>query len=177
MAIAPRESLGDLAEDFDLSKVSSGPARFEPKQIADFSAQMVHALEPADVAGMLTDLGIPTDVQADLWLAVRKNCDAPQDVAKWWDMLEADAISAGLDSDDQAFINQAADHLPAGPTTGETWGVWTGAVKAATGRKGKALFMPLRKALTGMEHGPEVGPLIVLMGRDKVLARLQAAAN
>lgn len=176
-AIAPRESLAALAEDFDLSKVSSGPARFEPKQIADFSAQIVHTLEPADVAGEMTKAGIPADQQHALWQAVRKNCDAPQDVAQWWAMLNADSIDAALSADDQAFIAQAGAHLPAGDITEDSWGAWTSALKAATGRKGKGLFMPLRKALTGMEHGPEVGPLLVLMGREKVLARLKTAVT
>jgi glutamyl-tRNA synthetase len=177
MAIAPRESLAALAEDFDLSKVSSGPARFEPKQIADFSAQMVHALEPSDVADTLTSLGIPADVQAELWLAVRKNCDTPKDAKIWWDMLNADSVKSDLESDDVAYIQSAIAHLPEGDITSETWGDWTGALKAETGRKGKALFMPLRKALTGQERGPEMGPVIVLLGRQKVLDRLQKAAD
>lgn len=176
-AIAPRDSLAALAEDFDLSKVSSGPARFEPKQIADFSAQIVHTLEPSDVTEFMTELSIPADQQENLWLAVRKNSNAPQDVVKWWAMLNAEAIDLSLDDEDRAFIAQAALHLPVGEITADTWSVWTGTLKTETGRKGKGLFMPLRKALTGMEHGPEVGPLIVLMGRERVLARLQAAAS
>jgi glutamyl-tRNA synthetase len=177
MAIAPRESLATLAEDFDLSKVSSGPARFEPKQIADFSAQMVHALEPADVADTLTGLGIPTEVQADVWLAVRKNCDAPQDAGAWWQMLNAQAVDSNLEKDDLTYIQTAIDQFPEGEITEATWGAWTSALKAETGRKGKALFMPLRKALTGMERGPEMGPIIALLGRDKVLDRLAQAAG
>lgn len=176
-AISPRENLAALAQDFDLSKVSSGPARFEPKQIADFSAQIVHTLEPSDVAGLMDELGIPTDQQESLWLAVRKNSVSPQDVTKWWAMLNAEAVEASLDAEDQAFIAQAGEHLPDGDVTADTWGAWTATLKAETGRKGKGLFMPLRKALTGMEHGPEVGPLIVLMGREKVLARLNGAAS
>lgn len=176
-AISPRENLAALAQDFDLSKVSSGPARFEPKQIADFSAQIVHTLEPSDVAGLMDELGIPTDQQESLWLAVRKNSVSPQDVTKWWAMLNAEAVEASLDAEDQAFIAQAGEHLPDGDITADTWSAWTATLKAETGRKGKGLFMPLRKALTGMEHGPEVGPLIVLMGREKVLARLKASAS
>ncbi len=177
MAIAPRDSLAALADDFDLSKVSSGPARFEPKQIADFSAQMVHALEPSNVADTLTSLGIPADVQAELWLAVRKNCDAPNDAKTWWDMLNAGTVESDLESDDIAYIQSAIAQLPDGEITSETWGDWTGALKAETGRKGKGLFMPLRKALTGQERGPEMGPIIVLLGRDKVLGRLEQAAR
>jgi glutamyl-tRNA synthetase len=176
MAIAPREDLAALAEDFDLSKVSSGPARFEPKQIADFSAQMVHALKPADVADTLEQIGVPPDLQAKFWLAVRKNCDAPQDAKAWWQMLIAPSVDSNLESDDVPYIQSAITQLPEGAITSETWGDWTGALKAETGRKGKGLFMPLRKALTGMERGPEMGPILVLLGRDKVQDRLEQAA-
>lgn len=176
-AIAPRSDLAALADDFDLSKVSSGPARFEPKQIADFSAQIVHTLEPSDVAEIMAGAGIPAEVQEPLWLAVRQNSDAPLDVLKWWGMINADGVKASLDADDQSFIAAAAAQLPSGNIDGDTWGAWTSALKAETGRKGKALFMPLRKALTGMERGPEVGPIIVLMGREKVLERLKAATS
>jgi glutamyl-tRNA synthetase len=177
MAIAPRDSLTALAEDFDLSKVSSGPARFEPKQIADFSAQMVHTLEPADVANTLGDIGVPTELQADFWLAVRKNCNAPQDAKAWWQMLNAQSVESNLENDDVAYIQTALTKLPDGAITSETWGVWTGALKVETGRKGKGLFMPLRKALTGMERGPEMGPIIVLLGRDKTVGRLEQAVG
>ncbi len=177
MAIAPRESLASLADDFDLLKVSSGPARFEPKQIADFSAQMVHALESTQVADILAEIGVPTDRQEAFWMAVRKNCDAPQDAARWWAMLTADAVEAALDDDDKAYVRTALAGLPDGAIDGDTWGTWTGALKAETGRKGKGLFMPLRVALTGMERGPEMGPIIALLGREKVQHRLQQAAN
>lgn len=176
MAIAPRENLAALAEDFDLSKVSSGPARFEPKQIADFSAQMVHALEPGQVADTLDEIGVPREVQSTFWLAVRKNCDAPQDAKAWWQMLTAQSVDSNLESDDVPYIQSAITQLPEGAITSETWGAWTGALKAETGRKGKGLFMPLRKALTGMERGPEMGPILVLLGRDKVQDRLEQAA-
>ena len=176
-AVAPRDSLAALAEDFDLSKVSSGPARFEPKQIADFSAQIVHTLEPDNVADILTDIGVPADLQAPFWLAVRKNCDAPQGAGAWWDMLNASQVDAGLDADDKPYIHSALAQLPDGEITEDTWSIWTGALKAETGRKGKALFMPLRKALTGLERGPEMGPVIMLLGRDKVRARLLQAAD
>jgi glutamyl-tRNA synthetase len=71
------------------------------------------------------------------------------------------------------YIEAAIAHLPAEPFDDTTWGVWTEALKTATGRKGKLLFMPLRQALTGLEHGPELKALLPLMGRAKVLARLR----
>ena len=63
------------------------------------------------------------------------------------------------------FARRALEH--------ESWGAWTSALKQETGRKGRALFMPLRLALTGQAHGPEMQHLLPLIGYDKAQARLQ----
>jgi len=62
--------------------------------------------------------------------------------------------------------------LPPEPWSQATWSEWTNALKAKTGVKGKALFQPLRLALTGAEHGPELRALLPLIGREKADARL-----
>jgi glutamyl-tRNA synthetase len=79
------------------------------------------------------------------------------------------------DAEEATFLTSARDALPEGPFDGQSWKVWTDAVKAATGRKGRALFMPLRQVLTGLDHGPELAALLPLIGRDQALARLEAA--
>ncbi|MEM1286887.1 MAG: glutamate--tRNA ligase [Pseudomonadota bacterium] len=175
-------SLAELSHTFDLGTVSSGPARFEPKQIEDFSAQLVHALEPDSVRQDLSEMGIPAELIDQLWLAVRRNCARVSDVKHWWTMLQADALAwedLNWDNpaDDAAFLYAAKDKLPTDPLSDETWSVWTGALKDETGRKGKSLFMPLRKALTGLERGPEMGPILQLLGREKAVGRLERAAH
>ena len=177
MPVTLHESMAALADDFDLARVSSGPARFEPKQIADFSAQITHGLETDAVAETLTNIGIPAETQDAFWLAVRKNCETPKDAERWWTMLTAPTVEAALDEDDLAYVQTALAHLPADPFDDESWSAWTSALKAETGRKGKALFMPLRKALTGMERGPEMGPILQLLGREKAVERLRAATS
>ncbi|MGB0440968.1 MAG: glutamate--tRNA ligase, partial [Paracoccaceae bacterium] len=74
-----------------------------------------------------------------------------------------------IEDGDEAFIAQAMTLLPEMPFDVQTWSTWTGAVKQATGRKGRGLFRPLRLALTGQEHGPEMGALMPLL--QKVKAR------
>ena len=176
-AVAPHDSLDALAATSDLGAVSAGPARFEPRQIADFSAQMVHALEPSAVEDVLADLDIPRASRAALWLAVRQNCARITDAADWWAMLQADGVDGGIEEGDAAFVARARERLPAAPLTDASWSDWTAALKAETGRKGKALFLPLRRALTGMDHGPEMGPLLALMGHAKAAARLDAVST
>jgi glutamyl-tRNA synthetase len=102
---------------------------------------------------------------------VRENCARVSDAGNWTEMIfgKAEAVIA---DEDREFIAGAGAHLPAGELTASSWSEWTNALKAATGRKGKTLFKPLRLALTGMEHGPEMAAVLPLIGRAKVLERL-----
>ena len=108
---------------------------------------------------------------------MRQNCETPQDAKVWWDRLTAQDLETTVETEDQDYLRTARDLLPEGPVSEDTWGAWTSALKAETGRKGRGLFMPLRKALTGLDHGPEMGPLLVLIGRDKVRDRLAKSAG
>ena len=106
------------------------------------------------------------------WLTVRGNLDRLSDAAAWWRIVKdgpQDAVE--LSEEDRAYVRTALSLLPPDPWSRETWKAWTEAVKEATGRKGKSLFMPLRLALTGREHGPELADLLPLLGREGTLAR------
>jgi len=105
------------------------------------------------------------------WLAVRENC-ARVSSAKPWAEIIYGKIEPVVADEDKEFIAAASASLPSGELTGDSWGEWTNALKAATGRKGKGLFMTLRKALTGLEHGPDMGAVLPLIGRKGVLERL-----
>jgi glutamyl-tRNA synthetase len=105
------------------------------------------------------------------WLAVRGNIERLSDAAQWQAVIDG-TVTPMIAEDDLGFIAQARDLLPEGPWDTATWKTWTEAVKSATGRKGKPLFMPLRLALTGLDHGPELAQLLPLIGRPQTLARL-----
>jgi glutamyl-tRNA synthetase len=104
-------------------------------------------------------------------MAVRGNLTTLADVDSWWTTI-AGTITPQIAGEDRDFITAAARLLPPAPWNGETWKVWTDAVKAETGRKGKGLFMPLRLALTGLDHGPELALLLPLIGRERARERL-----
>jgi glutamyl-tRNA synthetase len=110
------------------------------------------------------------DQSEAFWLAVRGNIEKFADTATWAKIISNNAKHAVAD-EDKAFIAKAIELLPAEPWDGTTWKIWTDAVKAATDRKGKALFMPLRMALTGLGHGPELAALLPLIGLQRVLER------
>lgn len=165
-----RESLEQLADEFDFNKIGRAPARFDEADLKSLNAAITHSM-PFEVA---KDRLLALDVVAaneTFWALVRENCQSVEDAARFIPVAYGE-ITPMIDGEDREFISAAADLLPAGDITADTWGEWTTALKSSTGRKGKGLFMPLRKALTGMERGPSVGDMLVLMGRDRALKRL-----
>ena len=166
-AVRPVASLEELAELVDLSHISRAPAKFDEHEVEALSARTLHQLPYATVAGRLAELGIAAS--EPFWLAVRGNLGKLADARIWADVVSGPVAPGAVDA---AFAASAASLLPAEPFDATTWKSWTQAVGAATGTKGKALFMPLRLALTGQEHGPELAALLPLIGREKALKRL-----
>jgi glutamyl-tRNA synthetase len=155
----------ELVEAFDLAKLSRAPARFDEAELRQLNSRLLHHLDWKDVASRL-----PGDSE-EFWLAVRGNIDTLSGLQQWRDVI-AGPVARAPEAESGEFLQEAARLLPPEPWSGQTWKDWTEALKAATGRKGKALFMPLRLALTGLDHGPELAALLPLIGRDKALARL-----
>lgn len=158
-----------LAESFELSNLSRSPARFDEAELEALNARLLHDMSAEIALPRLKALGIEMD--ARLWETIRGNIGHLREAADWLAVVHGD-IAPVIAEEDRDFLRQAAELLPPEPWGADTWKAWTQAVKAETGRKGKALFMPLRLALTGRSHGPEMSRLLPLMGRDKVLERL-----
>ena len=167
-AIEPAYAMADLVTSFDLTKISRNPPHYEPGDVAALSRRWLHGAPWEAVAESLDVLGLPGAGEA-FWYAVRGNLDRLEDAADWWAVCTGPVAPV---IEDAAFAAQAAALLPGEPWDGETWKAWTGDLKEASGRKGKALFLPLRLALTGREHGPELAALLPFVGRERTLARL-----
>ena len=165
--VRPVRALDELAALVDLAHISRAPARFEPGLLDDVNAKLVHEMPFAEAEPRLRRLGIGGGEA--FWLGVRRNLTRLADASEWWAVLTGPVTPVIRD---EAVLEAARDALPAEPWDGDTFRAWTGAVKAATGRNGAALFMPLRLALTGLDHGPELGPILPLIGRDRVARRL-----
>lgn len=167
--IEARGSLAELAAEFDIGRFGRATPKFDPAELEPLNARLLHALPHAAVAGWLAEQGLP-DFDEPLWTAVRGNLQRRADALPWYAVAYGE-IEPVLE--DAAFCAEAAALLPPEPWDKETWGAWTGAVKQATGRKGRMLFHPLRLALTGRESGPELKALLPLIGRERAVARLQ----
>lgn len=162
--IADREA---LVASFDLGTFGRAPARFDEAELARLNAQIVHQLPFARVAPAL-----PEGMDEAAWEAIRPNLEKLSDAADWWGIVTGPVTAPPASEDDSAYLAEAARVLE---ETGTDWKALTNALKEATGRKGKALFLPLRLALTGLEHGPDMAALLPLIGREAALARLRAA--
>jgi glutamyl-tRNA synthetase len=165
--VEPFADMDALASAVSLSDVSHGAAKFDPAELEALNARIVHALPYPAVAERLAALGVGGG--ATFWDAVKGNLVRVRDAADWWPVV-AGPLAPVID--DPAFAAGAMSLLPPEPWDETTFPAWADAVKGATGAKGKALFMPLRRALTARDHGPELKTLLPLIGRARVLARL-----
>ena len=168
--IEPFTDIKDIIEKFDLSKFSRGTPKFDARELFRLNAKILHNADFRDIKERLDKLGL-SEMDEEFWLAIRPNIETLKDAKEWWRVAKGPVTPIIEDKD---FAHAAAELLPAAPWNDNTWQEWTSAVKEQTGRKGKQLFMPLRQMLTGMEHGPEMKLLLLLIGEEKAKERLSA---
>jgi glutamyl-tRNA synthetase len=165
-------TMEELAEKFDPASTSKSASKFDPAELEVLNRALLHEMPFAEVRTRLLALGISDDRAEAFWLAVRGNLDTLGDAEKWWRIInEGPPRGEELSAENREFLREAFDLLPEEPWDRVTWKAWTDQVKEKTGRKGKALFMPLRMALTGLPSGPELADLLPLLGREGTLAR------
>lgn len=161
-------NMAALIERFEVSSVTKSAAKFDEAEVGNINAKLVHGLAYADVKSRLDEAGVGGGEA--FWDAVKGNIEKVQDASIWWEKVQS--ATPVIEDEDKDFIASAAKLLPQEPWNEDTWGTLTKALKEDTGRKGKGLFMPLRKAITGESHGPEMKLLLPIIGREKTLARL-----
>ncbi|QHI95310.1 glutamate--tRNA ligase [Aristophania vespae] len=160
-----------LIRDYDLGHVSKSAARFDMSQLLALNRRTLHSLPFDEVRDRL-----PQGADEAFWLAIRGNIDLISEVSHWWDVFHGSIVPPSL-TEEHEFLSKAKDLLPPEPWDETFWKTWIGSLKAETGRKGKTLFMPLRLALTGEDAGPELAHIMQVMGRAKVIQRLEDALN
>jgi glutamyl-tRNA synthetase len=166
--IEPLDDLVTLIHEFEFKRFSVSSPRFDFAELKRLNARMIHATPFEQVEARLTALGL-AGVTAAFWEAVRANLDRLDDARLWWAVANG-PIAPMIEN--ESLLTQALELLPRDGWGPELWPSWTGAVSAASGLKGKSLFMPLRKALTGQEHGPDMKTLLPLIGYERAAKRL-----
>ncbi|HEY0959310.1 MAG TPA: glutamate--tRNA ligase [Novosphingobium sp.] len=169
--VDPALDVEALAASFDLAHFGRAPARFDELELHRVNAAIVHRLPFARVAHLL-----PEGMGEAAWDAIRPNLAHIGEAAEWWRVVTGPVETPERDGETGGYLELAADTLAALQWTGDVWHELAGELKQATGRKGKALFLPLRQALTGRDHGPDMAALLPLIGQDQAVARLRAAA-
>ncbi|MDP4576314.1 glutamate--tRNA ligase [Qipengyuania sp. G39] len=167
----PVEPIADrqvLLETFDLSTFGRAPARFDDAELERINAALVHQLDFAEVAHRL-----PEGMDEAGWHAIRPNLSHVGEASEWWRLVTGPIDSPEFSDEDRLYLGEAAKALS---WSEDPWQDLIAALKERTGRKGKQLFLPLRQALTGMDHGPDMGELLPLIGEERARERLDAAA-
>ncbi|NJC04878.1 glutamyl-tRNA synthetase [Sphingomonas kaistensis] len=171
----PVEAVADLeplAASFDFAHFGRAPAHFDMGEVEQLNARLLHAMPFAAVAER-----VPAWVDEGSWSVLRTALDHVTEIDAWQEVVQGDLAAPDLPAEDRAFLAEAAALAAAVDWSADPWHALTDQLKADTGRKGKALFKPLRLALTGRESGPEMAPLLRLIGRKRSLARLEAGAR
>lgn len=166
--VEPALDAADLAASFNLAHFGRAPARFDDAELARVNAAIIHRLPFADVAARL-----PAGMDEAAWQTIRPNLSRLSEAADWWQVVTGPIAAPAHSDEDRAYLSAAAEVLE---QVGADWAALTAALKEQTGRKGKPLFMPLRQALTGQDHGPEMAALLPLIGKDAAVQRLRAAS-
>ncbi|VFU07074.1 glutamate--tRNA ligase [Methylocella tundrae] len=171
-ALHPIGSLNELLPALDLKQISRTQTRFDPAELVALSARTLHGLSFESVRERLAAHDIAGYKAQPFWLAVRGNLSTFLDVIDWWRVVEGEIEPMSAPDLDPDFLREAAASLPEEPFDETSWAEWIKVLKERTGRKGRALFHPLRLALTGQENGPELAALLPLIGKIKASARL-----
>jgi len=161
-------TMDELADGFDLDHFGAAPTKFDEADLYPITARYLHTLPLEAVADQVASIGVPGDLAATFWNIARANITTRHDIAGWWDLFR-DGATPLVAGEDREFVARAFALLPEPPYDETTWKGWTDAVKEATGRKGKGLFMPLRKAVTGLERGPEMADVMRLLQKKPTL--------
>lgn len=163
--IEARATHAELIENFSLDTLGRAPARFNREEIDMLAVKMLHTRPYEAVAPLLHEAGVDTAIAPKFWELVRENIESTDEIADWWKVVTGD-VTPDIADEDREFVTTAQAALEAAkPWDETTWKTVTGALKTETGRKGKGLFMPLRKALTGRSNGPDMAALLPLLRR------------
>ena len=171
----PVEAVADLAAligGIDFASFGRAPARFDMGELRQLNARTIHLMDYGAVATRL-----PAGLDARMWQAVRPNLATVTEAGEWLPVLAGAIAPLAFSEEDCSYLASAARIAGEMAWGDDPWHTLTGRLKAETGRKGRQLFLPLRSALTARDHGPDMAALLPIIGRERTVERLAAAAS
>ena len=170
--VEPVADIGALIDGIDFAHFGRAPARFDLDELAQLNARTIHLMGFDQVAARL-----PAGMDARMWAAVRPNLSTVAEAAEWMPVLAGEIAPVAIAEDDRDYLTRAAEVAREIEWAGDPWHALAQRLKVETGRKGRALFLPLRLALTGRDHGPDMAALLPIIGKERATARLEAASS
>jgi glutamyl-tRNA synthetase len=170
--IVPTHVMSEIVQSFDITKFGKSPSNYDQKELEQLNLKIIHHMSYRQVKERLAQQNLD-GLNENFWDAVKSNISTVQEVSLWWKICHA-ILQPSLD--DYSFTKTAASLLPQEPWDAGTWDIWINKVKLATKKSGKELFMPIRIALTGIDHGPELKQLLPMLGYQKAIQRLNGIA-
>ncbi len=171
--ILPYKSMEKLANQFEISSFSKSPTIYQPEDLERLNHKLLISLDFDTVKERLKEIDAEY-IDENFWLSVSPNLQTLHDVKDWWKICHQTPNVENLNLDKE-YLKQAAELLPKGEITKDSWSIWTKEITNITGRKGKELFLPLRLALTARESGPEIASVLPLIDREEIIKRLTSA--
>jgi len=168
--VEPVAGMEALVGSIDFARFGRAPARFDLDELRTVNARTIHLLDFSRVAERL-----PDGMTQPMWEAIRPNLTRVDEAAEWLPVLTGAIAATPPDPVDREYLAAANSVARTMDWSADPWHGLTGRLKEETGRKGRALFLPLRRALTGLDHGPDMAALLPLIGRERALARLEDA--
>lgn len=167
--VEPVTDIAPLVESIDFARFGRAPARFDEAELALLNQKILHHTDHAAIADRL-----PAAITEARWNAIRPNVMTVAEAAEWVRVFDGPFAPPRAEAADRPVLDAAAQAAPAIDWGVDPWHALTAAVKQATGAKGRALFLPLRRALTARDHGPDMAELLPLIDKDQAVARLSA---
>ncbi|HJD59886.1 MAG TPA: glutamate--tRNA ligase [Rickettsia endosymbiont of Omalisus fontisbellaquei] len=171
--ILPYKSMDKLANQFEISSFSKSPTIYQPEDLERLNHKLLISLSFEEIKERVKEIAAEY-IDENFWLSVRPNLQKLRDVKDWWEICHQTPNVENLNLDKE-YLKQAAELLPQGEITKDSWSIWTKEITNITGKKGKELFLPLRLALTGRESGPEIAGVLPLIDRKEIVKRLTSA--
>ena len=162
----------DLVQNFDLSKFSRSATNYDISELKSINQKLLQSLSFENAKLRLKEIGVKDEISENFWNIIKLNIEFLKEAGEWLAICSSDFSFSNLESD-QEFLSKVADLIPEDTSKDDAWNNWLASIKTATDRKGKNLFMPIRLALSGKEHGPELKALVNLISKENLVKRLQ----
>ena len=161
------KNINNIIKDFDINKFGKSKPKFDKMELSNLNSKFFQLMNYEDISDQLNNLDLK--ITSEFWKLIKGNINTLNDVKFWWNIIYGKIKSI---NNDQEFTHLALKTLPKDSFDQSTWSTWTSLLMKESGRKGKDLFKPLRLSLTGESNGPEMANLVLTMGRDKIVERL-----